>query len=122
MNTPIQTLDGIPVNQPKRFLPLTKEALQIAENLRKEQQAAQWAGLQPEKLVQDCLLEQLSSLQQLEQLAPLHSAKEYLPRDIIEILELLRKADNIPFNQLYTLAENCAHRYYTNVIELSPSC
>ena len=27
------------------------------------------------------------------------------------------KADNIPFNQLYYIAENCADRYYTKVIE-----
>ena len=115
--TPLQILDGITVNQPKRILPLTKEALEIAENLRKEQQAAQWAGLPHEKLVQDCFLEQLSSLQLLEQLAPLHSAKEYLLHDIINILEFLGKADDIPFIQLYTLTENCVDRYYTNIIK-----
>ena len=27
------------------------------------------------------------------------------------------KADNIPFNQLYNLAEDCADRYYTKVIK-----
>ena len=43
--------------------------------------------------------------------------KEYLPRDIINILELLGKADNIPFNQLYNLAEDCVDRYYTKVIK-----
>ena len=37
--------------------------------------------------------------------------------DIIDILECLGKADNIPFNQLYYIAENCADRYYTKVIE-----
>ena len=37
--------------------------------------------------------------------------------DIINILECLGKADNIPFNQLYYIAENCADRYYTKVIE-----
>ena len=30
---------------------------------------------------------------------------------------LLGKADNIPFNQLYNLAEDCADRYYTKVIK-----
>ena len=29
----------------------------------------------------------------------------------------MAKADNIPFNQLYYIAENCADRYYTKVIE-----
>ena len=32
-------------------------------------------------------------------------------------MELLCKADNISFNQLYNLAENCADRYYTKVIK-----
>ena len=37
--------------------------------------------------------------------------------DIVDILEHLGKADNIPFNQLYYITENCADRYYTKVIE-----
>ena len=37
--------------------------------------------------------------------------------DIIDILECLGKVDNIPFNQLYYIAENCVDRYYTKVIE-----
>ena len=37
--------------------------------------------------------------------------------DIIDILEHLGKADNIPFNQLYYIMENCADKYYTKVIE-----
>ena len=56
-------------------------------------------------------------LQSLDQLAPLTAAKEHLPTDIINILELLGKADNIPFNQLYNLSEDCADRYYTKVIK-----
>ena len=43
--------------------------------------------------------------------------KEHLPGDIIDILECLGKADNIPFNQLYSLAEDCTDRYYTKVIQ-----
>ena len=62
-------------------------------------------------------MEQLNSLQSLDQLAPLTAAKEHLPKDIINILELLGKADNIPFNQLYNLAEDCADRCYTKVIK-----
>ena len=53
----------------------------------------------------------------MDQLAPLTAAKEHLPKDIINILELHGKADNIPFNQLYNLAEDCADRYYTKVIK-----
>ena len=45
------------------------------------------------------------------------AAKEHLPKDIIYILEFLGKANNIPFNQLYNLAEDCADRYYTKVIK-----
>ena len=117
VKTPLQTLDSIYVNQPKRFLPLTKEAKKLAEEFRKEEIVSQWAGIPPEKLLQESFEEQLNSLQSLDQLAPLMAAKEYLPKDIINILELLGKADNIPFNQLYNLAENCADRYYTKVIK-----
>ena len=42
--------------------------------------------------------------------------KDHLPGDIIDILERLGKADNIPHNQLYYIAENCADRYYSKVI------
>ena len=41
-------------------------------------------------------------------------ANEHLPADIIDILG---KADNIPFNQLYYIAENCTDHYYMKVIE-----
>ena len=61
-------------------------------------------------------MEQLDTLQSLDQLAPLTATKEHLPTDIINILELLGKADNIPFNQLYNLAEDCADRYYTKTL------
>ena len=111
--TLLQTLDGIYVNQPKRFLPLAKEAKKLAE----EQVTSQWAGIPHEKLLQESFLEQLNSLQTLDQLAPLKAAKEHLPKDIINILELLGKADNILFNQLYNLGEDCADRYYTKVIK-----
>ena len=43
--------------------------------------------------------------------------KEHLPGDIVDILERLGKADNIPFNQLYYIVENCADHYYSKVIE-----
>ena len=33
IDTPIQTLDGIIVNQPKRFLPLAQDAQKIAEEI-----------------------------------------------------------------------------------------
>ena len=117
VQTPIQTLDGIYINQLKWFLPLAKEAKQLAEEIHIEKQAEQWAGIPHEKLLKQSFLDQLNSLQILEQLAPLQLAKEHLPSDIIDILERLRKADNIPFNQLYYIAENCADRYYSKVIQ-----
>ena len=79
--------------------------------------AEQWAGIPHEKLLNPSFLDQLNSLQILEQLAPLQLAKEHLPSDIIDILERLGKVDNIPFNQLYYIAENCADRYYSKVVQ-----
>ena len=117
VDMPIQTLDGILVNQPKRFLPLAKEAKRIAEEIRIEKINEQWAGMPREQLLNQSFNDQLNSIQILEQLAPLQLAKEHLPGDIIDILERLSKADHIPHNQLYYIAENCADRYYSKVIE-----
>ena len=114
---PLQTLDGIVVNQPKRFLPLAEEAQHLAEEIRIEKLNEQWAGIPHEQLLNQSFTDQLNSIQILEQLAPIQLAKEHLPVDIIDILEHLGKADNIPFNQLYYVAENCVDRYYTKVIE-----
>ena len=117
VDMPIQTLDGILVNQPKRFLPLAKEAKKIAEEIKIEKINEQWAGIPQEQLLNQSFNDQLNSIQILEQLAPLQLAKEHLPGDIIDILERLSKADHIPHNQLYYIVENCANRYYSKVIE-----
>ena len=117
VDTPLQTLDGIILKQPKRFLPLMEEAKQIAEEIRIEKINEQWAGIPCEQLLNQSFSDQLNSIQILEQLAPLQLAKEHLPGDIIDILERLGKADNIPFNQLYHIAENCTDHYYSKVIE-----
>ena len=117
MDTPLKTLDGLYVTQPKQFLSLAQEAQKLAKELCKEKIASQWAGLPPEKLLQESFLEQLDALQVLDQLAPLTAMKEHLPGDIINILSHLRKADNIPFNQLYSLTEDCTDRYYMKVIQ-----
>ena len=101
--------------QLKRFLPLTQEAKKLAEELHKEEIASQWAGLPPEKLLQESFVQQLDALQALDQLTPFTAAKEHLPGDIIDIQERLGKGDNIPFNQLYSLAEDCTDRYYMKV-------
>ena len=74
-------------------------------------------GYREKKLLNQSFNDQLNSIQILEQLAPLQLVKEHLPGDIVDILERLDKADNIPFNQLYYIAKNCADRYYSKVIE-----
>ena len=117
VDTPLQTLDGIIVNQPKQFLPLTKEAKRIAEEIRIEKINEQWAGIPREQLLSQSFSNQLNSIQILEQLALLQLAKEHLPGDIVDILERLGKANSIPFNQLYYIAKNCVDRYYSKVIE-----
>ena len=117
VDTPIQTLDGIVVNQPKHFLPLAQEAKKIAEEIRIKQINEQWAGIPREQLLNQSFNDQLNSIQILEQLAPLQLTKDHLPGNIIDILKRLGKADNIPQNQLYYIAENCADRYYSKVIE-----
>ena len=117
VETPLQTIDSIIVNQPKWFLPLAEEAKHIAEEIRIEKINAQWAGIPCEQLLNQSFTDQLNSIQILEQLAPLQLEKEHLPGDIIDILERLGKADNIPFNELYYIAENCADHYYSKVIE-----
>ena len=117
VETPLQTLDGTIVNQPKQFLPLAEEAKHIAEEIRIEKINEQWAGIPREQLLNQSFTDQLNFIQILEQLAPLQLAKEHLPGDIIDILERLGKADNILFNQLYYIAENCTDCYYSKVIE-----
>ena len=57
VQTLIQTLDGLYVNQPKHFLPLAEEAKRFAEELRKEKQAEQWAGIPHEKLLNQSFLD-----------------------------------------------------------------
>ena len=117
VETPLQTLDGIIINQPKRFLPLVEEAKCLTEEIRIKKLNKQWSGIPHEQLLNQSFTDQLNSIQILEQLAPLQLPEEHLPADIINILEHLGKADNIPFNQLYYITENCANRYYTKVIE-----
>ena len=117
VETPLQTLDSIIVNQPKWFLPLAEEAKCIAKEIRIEKINEQWAGIPREQLLNQSFTDQLNSIQILEQFTPLQLAKEHLPGDIIDILERLGKAHNILFNQLYYIAENCTDRYYSKVIE-----
>ena len=117
VKTPLQTLDGIVVNQPKRFLPLAEEAKHLVEEIQIKKLNEQWVSIPHEQLLNQSFRDQLNSIQILEQLALLELAKQHLLVDIIDILECLGKADNIPFNQLYYITENCADRYYMKVIK-----
>ena len=117
VETPLKTLYGLYVNQPQCFLPLAEEAKRLAKEMRKEQEAQQWAGIPHEQLLNQSFTEQLNCIQTLETLDPLQLAKQHLLDDIIDILERLGKADNIPFNQLYSIAKNCTDHYYTNIIK-----
>ena len=85
IDTLLQTLGGIIVNQPKWFLSLAEEANHIAEEIRIEKINEQWAGIPHEQLLNQSFNDQLNSIQILEQLAPLQLAKEHLPGDIIDI-------------------------------------
>ena len=89
----------------------------MVEEIYIEKLNEQWAGIPHKKHLNQSFRDQLNSLQILEQLAPLELAKQHLPANIIDIPECLGKANNIPLNQLYYIAENCANRYYSKVIE-----
>ena len=114
ITTPVQTLDGIYVS---RFLPLAKEAKKLAKKLKEEEEALQWSGIPIEKLLNQSFTEQLNYIQALQQIAPLHSIREHLPKDIITILKCLGKVETTPFDKPYHLAQNCMDRYYTKVIQ-----
>ena len=105
ITTPFQTLNGLYVHQPSQFLPLAQEAKKLAKKLKEEEEASQWSGIPIEKLLNDSFTEQLNYIQALQQIAPLHSAREKLHQDIIRILERLGKVETTPFHKLYYLAE-----------------
>ena len=66
VDTPLQTLDGIIVKQPKQCLPLAEEAKRIAKEIRIEKINEQWAGIPSEQLLNQSFNDQLNSIQILE--------------------------------------------------------
>ena len=110
-------MDGLYVNQPSCFLPLAQETRKLAQKIKAKEEALQWSGISVEQLLNNSFTKQLNCIQSLQQIAPLHAPKDYLPKDIITILERLGKIDNMPFDKLYYLAENCTDCYYTSVIK-----
>ena len=98
-------------------MPLAQEAKKLAKKIKTKEEASQWSGITVEQLLDNSLTEQLNYIQSLQQISSLHVAKDHLPKDIITILERLGKVDNMPFDKLYYLAENCGDRYYSSVIK-----
>ena len=105
ISRPLQALDGLYINQPSHFLPLLQEARKLAQKIKAEEEASQWSGIPVEQLLINSFMEQLNCIQSLQQIAPLHAAKDHLPKDIITILERLGKVDNTSFDKLYYLAQ-----------------
>ena len=66
ITTPLQTLDGLYVNQPSKFLPLAQETKKLAKKLKEEEEASQWSGIPIEKLLNDLFTEQLHYIQALQ--------------------------------------------------------
>ena len=110
-------MDWLYVNQLSRFLLLAQEAQKLAKKLKEEEEASQWSGIPIEKLLSELFTEQLNYIQALQQITLLHCTREHLPQDIIKILEHLGKVESTPFDKLYYLAQNCADRCYTKVIQ-----
>ena len=94
-----------------------QEGKKLAQKIKAKEEASQWSGIPVEQLLNNSSIEQLSCIQSLQQIAPLHAAKDHLPKDIITILERLGKVDNMSFDKPYYPAENCTDRYYTSVIK-----
>ena len=117
ISTPLKTLDGLYINQPSHFLPFAQEARKLAQKIKAKEEASQWSGIPVEQLLNNSFTKQLNCIQSLQQITPLHAAKDHLPKDIITMLDRLGKVDNMPFDQLYYLAEICADHYYTSVIK-----
>ena len=117
ISTPLQTLDGLYVNQPSQFLPLAQEAKKLAKRIKEKEEASQWSEITVKKLLNNSFTEQLNCIQTLQQIAPHHSMKDHLPQDIITILERLGKVKNTLFDKFYYHAENRVDRYYTSIIK-----
>ena len=121
-STPLQTLDGLYLNQTSQFLPLAQEAKKLAKRIKEEEEASQWSGIPVEQLLNNFFTEQLNCIQTLQQITPLHSSKDHLLQDIITMLERLGKVENTPFGKLYYLAENCRsllHQHHKNICQNS---
>ena len=80
ISTPLQTLDGLYVNQPSQSLPLAQEAKKLAKRIKAEEEASQWSGIPVEQLLNNSFIEQLNGIQSLQKIAPLHSTKDHFTK------------------------------------------
>ena len=80
-------------------MPLAQEAKKLAKKIKAEEEASQWSGIPVEQLLNNSFTEQLNCIQSLQQIAPLHTAKDHFPKDIITILEKIGKVDNTAFDK-----------------------
>ena len=80
VDTPLQTLDGIIINQPKCFLPLAEETKRITEEIRIKKLNEQWAGIPCEQLLNQSFNDQLNLIQILEKTGPPPTGKGIPPR------------------------------------------
>ena len=78
--TPLKTLDGLYVTQPKRFLPLAQEVKKLAEKFLKEEIASQWAGLLPEKTIAGVLRKTTRSPPEPRSIGSINSCERTLTR------------------------------------------
>ena len=80
VETPLQTLDGIIINQPKWFLPLAEEAKHIAEEIRIEKINEQWAGIPHEQLLNQSFTEPAKFHPDIRATCPSTTGKRTPPR------------------------------------------
>ena len=85
---------------------MAQETKKLAKKIKAEEEALQWSGIPVKQFLSNSFTKQLNCIQSLQQIAPLHVAKDHLPKDIITILERLGKVDNMPFDKLYYLVES----------------
>ena len=59
IKTPVQTLDGLYINQPSHFLPLAQEAKKLAKKIKAEEEASQWSEIPVEQLLNNSTVSNL---------------------------------------------------------------
>ena len=117
VNTPIQTLNSIVVQQPKRFLPLAEEAKTFGRG-NPHRKAKRAVGRDTtQKTFKSVFLGSTELFTNSRTIGTLGISQAASSRRHHRYTrKSLGKADNIPFNQLYYIMENCTDRYYSKVI------